>query len=74
MGFSKITCRDCSPNSPKEDLDRMTTKSKIREKMYLEELKKASKMAPAEKLKLALELSDFCRYLKNKTSVNRGKK
>jgi len=52
----------------------MAVKSKIREKIYLEDLKKASKMKPAEKLKLALELSDFCRYLQSKSPIQKGKK
>lgn len=59
---------------PNEGLNRMAVKSKIREKIYLEDLKKASKMKPAEKLKLALELSDFCRYLQSKSPIQKGKK
>lgn len=41
-------------------------KLNIRESIYLEDLKKASKMGLLEKLRLGLELSDLCRYLQSK--------
>ncbi len=44
-----------------------TTKSKIRESLYLEDIKRASRLSPQEKLEEALELSDFCLEL-NKIS------
>jgi len=39
-------------------------KLSIREQIYLKDLKTASKMSPEEKLAIALELSDFCDYLR----------
>lgn len=43
------------------------TKSKIRESLYLEDIKRASRLSPEEKLEEALELPDFCLEL-NKVS------
>jgi len=43
--------------------------SKIRELLYLEDIKRASKLTPEVKLKEALELSNFCLKL-NKVSKN----
>jgi hypothetical protein len=45
----------------------MAKKLNIRESLYLEDLKRASKLGLLKKLKLSLELSDFCRYLQSKT-------
>lgn len=47
-------------------------KLSIREIAYIEDLKNAAKKNFSEKLKLALELSDFCRYLQSRSLMVRG--
>ena len=51
----------------------MRKKKIIREIIYEEDLIKAAKTLPVRKLKLAIELSDFCRYLQKSNLIQKGK-
>lgn len=45
----------------------------IRERIYLEEIKKAAKVSIETKLRNTLQLSDFCRYLREMVIKSQNK-